>query len=311
MSFRLKPGAPLSRQVRRLMDRQLDAAIACLDTPAAAPSADDVHEARKHVKKARALLRLVRSALGDEYAPANHRLRTANRLLGPIADAGEVVATFDRLCDLEGERLAATTVSAIRADLLAWVERVSQRAESGRVRARAVRLLKTQQRREDDLKVKRRGKAVVVAAVKAAHRGGRDARDEALAHPGPEALHAWRRRVKDQWYLLRLLDHSCGGRLIDDQHRLEALDACLGELHNADVLVPLIRDAPSLTTRDAARGLRAVRAYRRDLLGKAATLGRFFDETAGAYTDRVRALWDAPPATFDPSRRTRPWPRAA
>lgn len=303
MSFRLKPGAPLSRQVRRLMDRQLDAAIACLDTPSAAPSVDDVHEARKHVKKARALLRLVRSALGGEYGPANHRLRAANRLLGPIADASAVVATFDRLCDLEGERLAAPTVSAIRAGLLARAERVSQRAEAGRARARAVRLLKTQQRRENDLKVKQRGKAAVVAAVKAAHRGSRDARDEALADPRPDALHAWRRRVKNQWYLLRLLDHACGGRLVDDQHRLEVLDACLGELHNADLLVPLIREAPSLSPRAAARGLRSVRAYRRDLLGKARTLGRCFDETPASHAERVRALWV--------SGRAGPWKRAA
>lgn len=57
MSFHVKPGAPLSREVRRLMDRQVTAAIACLETANPAPSEDDIHEARTHVKKARAVLR--------------------------------------------------------------------------------------------------------------------------------------------------------------------------------------------------------------------------------------------------------------
>lgn len=310
MSFRLKPGAPLPREVRRLMDRQLAAAIECLET-AKPPGPNNVHKARTHVKKARALLRLVRSALGDRYAPANRRLRTANRLLGPIADANAVLGTFDRLRDLEGSRLAAPTVSAIRADLLAQLERINQRAESGRVRARAVRLLQMQQRRASELKLKTRGKAAVVAAVKAAQRDGREARDEALAYPRPDALHTWRRRVKNQWYLLRLLARSCGGRLIDDQHRLEGLDACLGELHNVDLLAALILEAPSVSRRETAQCLLAVRAYRRDLLRKARILGRFFDETPGAYAERVRVLWNASPALVDAPRKDGPWLRVA
>lgn len=311
MAFRLKSGAPLSRQVRRLMDRQLTAAIACLEAPIPAPNAADVHAARKHVKKARALLRLVRSALGDRYAPANRRLRTANRLLGPIADASAVVGAFDRLSDLEGGGLAAPTVSAIRTELLARTERVQQRAESGRVRARAIRLLTAQGRRADQLKLKACSSATLATAIRRAHRAGRDARDEALVHPRCDALHAWRRRVKDQWYLLRLLANSCGGRLIDDQHRLEVLDACLGELHNADLLVRLIPETPSLSRREVARCLLALRACRRELLRQARILGRFFDETPGAYADRVRALWGAAPARVVASRRTGPWPRVA
>ena len=98
MGYRLHPGRPIQDEVRRIADRQLEEAIAGLRTVGDPESDDDVHAARRHIKKIRALLRLVRPALGDRYDSVNRRLRTVNRLLAPVADGQAVVATLAQIC---------------------------------------------------------------------------------------------------------------------------------------------------------------------------------------------------------------------
>ena len=65
MPYRLKPHKPIQGQVRRIAVKQFDLAAAALGGRGG-PASGAIHEARKHIKKVRALLRLVRPAIGDE-----------------------------------------------------------------------------------------------------------------------------------------------------------------------------------------------------------------------------------------------------
>lgn len=86
MAYRLKLGEPIGKGVRRIALEQLDRARASLDggmEPALA-----VHDARKCLKRTRALLRLVRPALGErEFKLHAHRLRDIAQLLSSARDA--------------------------------------------------------------------------------------------------------------------------------------------------------------------------------------------------------------------------------
>jgi hypothetical protein len=75
MAFRLKAGRDLGRELRRLVRDELSEAVQHLSDPA--PDDAAIHDARTDVKKARAVLRLVRDELCRNYRVENERLREA------------------------------------------------------------------------------------------------------------------------------------------------------------------------------------------------------------------------------------------
>src|SRR4051794_37864127 len=76
MAFRLKRAERVGKGVKRIVRRQVGEALQGLQKT---PSEDEtVHEARKHFKKVRAVLRLVRDEVGDKvYRRENARFRDA------------------------------------------------------------------------------------------------------------------------------------------------------------------------------------------------------------------------------------------
>src|SRR4051794_31867359 len=91
-----EPGAA---DVGRILRKQVGKALEALNTDG--PLADEVvHDARKRLKKARALLRLLREALGPRiYRRENACLRDAGRPLTEVRDAKVLVDTFDELAE--------------------------------------------------------------------------------------------------------------------------------------------------------------------------------------------------------------------
>src|SRR5713226_8991093 len=87
MSYELKNAQTLGDNLRRICRKQIEAAIAVAagekkssDTP--------VHEVRKHLKKARAALRLIRKEIGHGLFREQDRcLRNVGRLTSEIRDA--------------------------------------------------------------------------------------------------------------------------------------------------------------------------------------------------------------------------------
>src|SRR6187402_1704842 len=94
MAYRLDHG-PVARRLRRLVRKELDAAIDGLDERKA--NATRIHEARKHIKKARAIVILLRGALGSNYSRENERLRAAGRRLSELRDADAMLQTLSAL----------------------------------------------------------------------------------------------------------------------------------------------------------------------------------------------------------------------
>src|SRR5262249_43700516 len=89
------------------------------------PLSDDVvHDARKRLKKARALLRLLREALGSRtYGRENVCLRDAALPLTEVRDAKVLVDTFDKLAQRRDDKSTAQ----IRQDFVEHQQEVRQR----------------------------------------------------------------------------------------------------------------------------------------------------------------------------------------
>jgi CHAD domain-containing protein len=88
-SFRFTPGEPVPDEVRRVARGRIDHALDELRGRSDSSREEAVHEARKDMKKLRALLRLVRGELGDDvYRAENACFRdTARRLAGMLGRA--------------------------------------------------------------------------------------------------------------------------------------------------------------------------------------------------------------------------------
>jgi hypothetical protein len=86
------------------------------------------------------------------------------------------------------------------------------------------------------------------AAIRAGLMGGyRDARDAmrcVQASPGDLNFHAWRRRVKDHWYHMRLLDAVQPGTR-PRARQLKRLETWLGDDHNLVLLRTTVVESPS------------------------------------------------------------------
>ncbi|MDO8188674.1 CHAD domain-containing protein [Conexibacter sp. JD483] len=209
MSYRLSVRDPLPDSVRACAREQLWGAVRQLEGEGDAP-ATAIHEARKSLKKTRALLRLVRPALGKRtYRAENGALRDAAAQLSATRDADVLVATVDALAQHAAGRLPASDFAAVRAALVA--EAAAHHAPSegesslAAVAASVALELRAAHARVEQWPLDGAGWETVVAGISVAYARGRAERELAEAHPSVVHLHDWRKRVKDLWYHHRLL----------------------------------------------------------------------------------------------------------
>jgi hypothetical protein len=135
MAYRFKQGRPLEREVRRIADKQLALAIAKARAIGGPRNLAAIHEARRHVKRVRALIRLVRPALGGAYRGANRRLRAVSRALAPIANGDAVVGALARFGKKYRHELPRRPFVSMRRALVQRIDRPA------RVDQRSARLL--------------------------------------------------------------------------------------------------------------------------------------------------------------------------
>lgn len=252
-----------------------------------------VHKARRRVKKVRALLLLVHSR-GPAARRTLKRLRLANWLLGPVANGEAIVGTVDRLGRRYPVQLAGPIVAAIRKGVETRRLIADKRASSRHVLDTVTRLLAAELARLDGWTLRRHGyRAIAHGLERTALRADRAMR-RTRTQPTIAHYRSWRRRVKDQWLQLRLIDRRCGGGLGSRRRDLEALDGSLGEHHNCALLERMLLRDMILNRSATARVLRVVRRYRARLRRDASRLAvRVYSETPWEFVGRAEYLWRA------------------
>jgi hypothetical protein len=311
VGYRLDPHQPVAHEVRRIAARQLELAIAGLLAPGDARD-DSVHTTRRHIKKVRALIRLVRPALGSRYRAVNRRLRVVSRLLAPISDGQATVETLMRVAERRGSDLPAELTANVREMLVRRETMAYEDAALEDVFDPAAALLRAERDAVSDWRLRETGFRAIAAGLAQTARAGRRAMARATAGSRSQDYHTWRQRVKDQWLHARLLQARCGDGLALDERRLEALDGYLGEWHNCAILREALRTDSMLNRSDAARCLRAVRRYEGELRRRARRLGKaIYFETSKDFVRRVRRLWRSTSRTRATPRRGTPWRSAA
>jgi CHAD domain-containing protein len=292
VAFRLKRRASIPSEVRRIVLGQLETAISELHAVGDPQSDDAVHDARRRVKKIRAIIRLVRPVLDKGYRAVDRDLSTVSRLLAPVADGRGIIETLDGLANRYRRSLPKRTVSAARAGVLRNGARADREAQTRGVLKVAVGTLRSDRNRVKHWRVRADGFRAIASGLEESYRRARRLMIASWSKPKPSHFHTWRRYVKDHWFHVRLLEGRCGYHLVTYERRIEALDGVLGEYHNLVLLRDVLVTDASLSRAEAAQCLRIVARYQRLLRRHAEILGaRIYMERPRRFVRRVRSLW--------------------
>jgi CHAD domain-containing protein len=294
-AFRLSPGRPVPDEVRRVARGRIDHALDELRGKSDSTREEAVHEARKDMKKLRALLRLVRGDLGDRvYRRENECFRDTAGELSGMRDADVMLATLGDLEARYGELPGAA--GRLRQALVAHRFRTSAGSLKPAAKT-ATEILIEARRRVDDWPLDSDGFEAFEDGVERIYRQGRRDWRAARKLPSAERMHEWRKRTKDLWYHAALLQESWKpvmSALADEAHELSDR---LGDDHDLAVLLQWAHDHESaLNGRDPVlRGFEViVESRRRELQAEAFTYGaRLYADKPGVFVARLERWWSA------------------
>jgi CHAD domain-containing protein len=252
MSFELHERKPIEDELVKVVRRELRHTIDALTaTAASAVGEEAVHEARKSVKKVRAVAAFLEHAGTKPRRKDRKRLKTAARALSKLRDSAAVVETFDRVRHRYPKQLSDHTYSILRRGLAASRDREHERAQRDGVIGKAVQRLKAARKSarhwpSSSMEVSDVGEIVAVS-----YRRSRAAMKHARTTKLSATLHNWRKEVKTLWYQLRLIKPLTTG-VAPMVAGLKRLEAELGEDHNLVVLAATLRGCRDLRTMRAS-----------------------------------------------------------
>lgn len=240
MSYELRADQSLGKNLRRMFRQQIDAALA-VAKGVEEPNDTRVHAMRKHLKKARAVLQLVRKKIGKAFRREDRRLRDVGRLMTEIRDAEVRLQTMRQLEDATHHHY----LSYQKIERLLALELENFLVEFGDWGNSAIPLLERAcdeagQWPIDDYRSKQ-----LRRAVQRSYKSGRRALAASKAKPSAGKFHELRKQVKLLGYQLRILrplNHvvvgSVSGELTDLGH-------LLGRVHDLTFLADRLRQERS------------------------------------------------------------------
>lgn len=279
--YRFDAGETPADGIGRIARTELDLTIDLINGISAPDeSGAAVHEARKALKRLRALLRVSRPTIDERrYRDENRVLRDVGRALSGTRDAQVLLDTLDALGARYDEALRKGTWSRLRASLASATARsdgIVGAEKTGpllgtlsEARSRVATWQLPQNGRPDSL----------AGGFAAVYQRGRRACRAANSTPSTEALHELRKRAKDLWHGAQLLEPIGAPQLKDLKQSAHRLSDLLGEDHDLTILRDHAQAHPELVSEVGLELLTVLtrsrqEALRREALSCAAELYR-------------------------------------
>ena len=228
MSYELRADETLGDGIRRIVCRQIKDAIDASKTKQNGKGSP-VHETRKHLKKARAALRLARGEIDrDVWKREDRCLGKVGRLISEVRDAEVRLQTVRQLREFargkkrsleETEELLAFELDSFLAAFSEWPREAEKRLGQVLERVRDWPL--------DKLSCKR-----LRENVQRTYKRGRQGLERAIKKTSAENLHAFRKREKELWYQLRLLRPLAPAVFKELNDELKTIGQYLGQVHD-------------------------------------------------------------------------------
>jgi CHAD domain-containing protein len=288
MGFRLKLREPLPDGLTRVFCEQIDSALRLCRHPAKERGVT-VHEVRKHLKKLRAAMRLAVGEVGKNQHQCEDRcVREIGRLVSDLRDAQVRLQTLIQLRDEAAKKSKKNPFPRIE-ELLS-LERESFSAAFAGWQKQAVPKLERVGERLAKWPLDRITWKQICGAVEKIYKRGQRGLAKTIKKPVPENFHSWRRRVKDIWYQLRILQPLNRVVLKEMAHDADVLGELLGREHDFDFLMArLEKESGDEALRDElARLQKLIHKRGRQLCRDALELGRrFYAEPPKAFAKRI------------------------
>lgn len=228
MSYELRQDETVGDGVQRIVCHQIEGAISASGAKQNGKGSP-VHETRKHLKKARAALRLAAGEIErDVWKREDRCLRKVGRLISEVRDAEVRLQTVRQLREFakgrkrsfrETEELLAFELDNFLAAFSEWPEEAKQRLTQSLDRIRAWPL--------NDLHCKQ-----LRQCVQTTYRRGRKALEAAVQKTSTKNLHTFRKRAKELWYQLRILRPLAPAVFRELNDELKTIGEYLGQVHD-------------------------------------------------------------------------------
>lgn len=231
-----------------------------------------VHEARKTIKRMRAMARLLRRETGErEFARVDSSLRQAGKRLAEARDAEVRIATLGDLRARHPDELGGQAIELLLGRLAQDRDRTRGPDPELAVLADIAGM------RRDLLRwnLLEHDREALSVGLRSIYRDGRRRykRVKSSRARDPERMHDWRKRVKSLYYALDMLGGKQAPATAKLTRRADRLGEALGEEHDLWMLASFVEDDPLLDQQAREPLLEIVQWRRKRLRKRALKLG--------------------------------------
>ena len=289
MRYELQPDEALADGVRRICQAEICKAIGIAD---GSRETDDtpVHQIRKHLKKARAALRLVRKEIGrSAFRQQDHWLRDAGRLVSEVRDAEVRLDTVRQLQSIKPRRGRAPYA---RLEQMLTLELENFLAAFAEWQSQTLPLLQQVRIATDTWTVAHFDARQLRQAIQGSYKRARCSLNDARKNSSPEAFHEFRSDAKVLFYQLRIVQPINPVVVKNLADELKSVGDLLGRAHDLTFLGERLRrdNDHSAWHRESQKLLAVLEVSESDLHRAAADLAeRFFAERPRDFGARLDA----------------------
>ena len=208
MSYLLENNETLSFGLKRIVLEIIDRSVFNLAKGNGSFN-EDVHDTRKNFKKARTVIRLIRSNIGEQsYRAENSFYRDAGRTLSDLRDSTVLIQTFDKLLRNSELEMSKFDFSVFKDFLIEKHKniRMAKSKKSAVINSLSTDLILGRSRvfdwplSGDEFKLVKKN-------LQNIYEKGQKYMYAVLSESTKPNVHEWRKRVKNLWYSMRVLSN--------------------------------------------------------------------------------------------------------
>jgi CHAD domain-containing protein len=253
MPYKLQKDEPLDAGLKRVAEEQLTNAINELQ--AQQELQVGIYQARKSLKKVRAILRLVALPLGPVYVEENRRLRDVARKFGTLRDSQ---VSLELLDEFSGRYKRKSTLNPQKKAIAEKQQAMEQQTDWHAVMAESVKELIATRRRVEDWPLAHLTAGQLHAEIAKTHKQSKHALEKARKTGHAEDFHEFRKSVKRELNQAQLFEST-------NVASLKQLAKLLGDHHNLAVLLGNLNHASARFSRMVRRDMLALEQQILDL----------------------------------------------